>query len=227
VAIGAAVMAAAASLALNTSEHPAHESSPAPRTPAPPTPVTPTPSMSAAATPTPSRSEKIDAARTDTGKPLAERDLWPTSHLGMAGRGWIRDKTQTIKPCSWAARRELAAALQTCQRVVRATLVDDRHEVAVTVGVAVMPTRQDALTASQAGDPTDREDWWRGMRGRIAENIDEAAGVPATTVRGRYLLYAWATYFDGRTPADGDPLLTGIGRVAISYTMRPIAKRAE
>jgi hypothetical protein len=170
--------------------------------------------------------ERIDTEKTDR-RPLTEQELFPNPRIGLGGRGWQRDKQQTTTPCAWAARGEMATALGTCRRVVRATWVDDRHELAMTLGIAVLPTKQDAIAASQAGNPTDRQSWFRGMRGRTAENIDEAAGAPSFEVRGRYLVYALVTYSDGRTPAPNDPLLTKIGQAAIDTAERPIGRRAR
>jgi hypothetical protein len=158
---------------------------------------------------------------------LSESEVFPSPRIGLAGRGWARDKVQTSTECAWTARGDMANALGSCQRVVRATLVDDRKQVAVTIGVAVMPTEQEATAVSNAGNPSDRQNWFRGMRGRTAETIDEAAGIPAITTRGRYVIYAYVAHADGRNPAPGDPALTQIGQAAIDYAKRPIDKRAR
>ncbi|WP_344272240.1 hypothetical protein [Actinomadura napierensis] len=223
VAIGAAFLTSTgnddSSAASSARPHSTSASSTASAAPAAPQPFV-APTITATG-----KAEPIDNEKTDR-RTLTEKEVFPTARLGLGGRGFVRDKTQTLTTCSWAARRDLAAALQTCQRVVRATLIDDQHQVAMTVGVAVMPTEQAALMVSQAGDPTDRERWWRGMRGRTAENIDEAAGIPAATTRGRYVLYCFATYFDGQTPATNDPLLTKVAQAALEYAQRPIDRRA-
>jgi len=112
-----------------------------------------------------------------------------------------------------------------CRSVVRATYVNRVGTIAVTAGVAVMPTRKAALAAHRAGDPAAYE-WFRGMPGERSPDIDRAGGHAAGTVRGRYIVYAYATYADGTTPKPGDRLLKQIAEEFIAYGLRPIDKRA-
>jgi hypothetical protein len=121
----------------------------------------------------------------------------------------------------------MAKALQQngCSSVVRATYVDSTKKYAVTTGIAVLPTRAAALAASQAGDPS-RYEWFRGLRGKQATKIDQAGGYAASTVRGRYIVYAYAQYADGTKPQANDATLKALSHQFVGYALRPIIKRA-
>jgi hypothetical protein len=121
----------------------------------------------------------------------------------------------------------MATALQQghCSNVVRATYVDSGKKIAVTTGIAVLPTRAAAVAASKAGDPS-RYEWFRGLQGKVATKIDQAGGWAASTVRGRYIIYAYAGYNDGTKPKSGDTVLKAVARQFVGYAVRPITKRA-
>jgi hypothetical protein len=167
----------------------------------------------------------VDSELTDR-RPLSLGEVFPATRIMLGGRPYRQDKTSVNHRCGLAAHGAMAAALQRgrCRAVVRATFVDGRRY-AVTTGVAVMPDRAAALAASRAGDPS-RYEWFRGMRGKLAKDMDQAGGYASSTVRGRYIVYSYAQYTDGTPPRPADPALRNLTRRFIEYALRPIDRRA-
>jgi hypothetical protein len=168
----------------------------------------------------------IDNERTDP-KVLSLTEVFPSAKLTLGGRSYEQDRTSVNHRCALAARGGMATALQQghCSNVVRATYVDSGKKIAVTTGIAVLPTRAAAVAASKAGDPS-RYEWFRGLQGKVATKIDQAGGWAASTVRGRYIIYAYAGYNDGTKPKSGDTVLKAVARQFVGYAVRPITKRA-
>lgn len=188
--------------------------------------VSPAPSHTPAipASPVPT-GPSINDARTDP-KPLGLSEVFPSATVSLGGRAFKQDKTAVNHQCSLTARGGMATALRDghCTSVVRATYIDSAKKVAVTVGVAVMPTKAAALIAAKAGDPSKYE-WFRGMQGKLATKVDQVGGFAASTVLGRYIIYAYAVYEDGTKPQPNDTVLKALDRAFIDYAQRPIAKR--
>ncbi|MFB4313573.1 hypothetical protein [Actinomadura sp. 21ATH] len=169
----------------------------------------------------------IDSARTDT-KPLALSEAFPNSRIALGGRDYVRDRASVNHQCALTARGAMAKALTSgrCSSVVRVTFLDRERSLAVTSGIAVLPTKAGALKANAAGDPS-RYEWFRGMGGERTKNIDRAGGYAASTVRGRYIAYAYATYADGRRPKPADPTLKSVAEQFVGYALRPVDARAR
>jgi hypothetical protein len=191
------------------------------------------PSRPAAAPPTSSPTTtanpavpSIDNEKTDR-QPLRLSDVFPARPLPLGGRIFKQDKTSVNHDCTLVARGAMAAALVRgrCRSVVRATYVDTKKRFAVTAGVVAMPTRRLAVTTRRAGDPSQYE-WFRGMPGRVAKNIDQAGGYAASTVRGRFIIYSYTTYLGGQAAAD-DRLLANVGRQFVAYAVRPVERRSR
>ncbi|WP_026341572.1 hypothetical protein [Actinomadura atramentaria] len=177
-------------------------------------------------TPTaPTAPSGIDTEKTDP-RPLALIEVFPANAVTLGGHAYVRDRSSVNHDCSLTARGAMAAALahEKCRGVVRATFIDRERTVAVTTGVAILPTKAAALRAGRAGDPS-RYEWFRGMQGKRSTEIDRAGGYAAATVRGRYIIYAYAQYAKGR-PAPGGPNLKTVTRQFIDYAVRPIEARA-
>ncbi|SEG33102.1 hypothetical protein SAMN04489712_104440 [Thermomonospora echinospora] len=168
----------------------------------------------------------IDSERTDS-RPLALVEVFPAKEIELAERFFTQDRTSVNHQCGLAARGAMIGALErgNCRSVVRATYINRLETIAVTAGVAVMPTHRAALVANRAGDPAAYE-WFRAMPGERSPDIDRAGGHAAGTVRGRYIVYAYAAYTDGTRPEPGDPTLKRIADEFIEYGLRPIDKRA-
>ncbi|REE98156.1 hypothetical protein [Thermomonospora umbrina] len=189
------------------------------------------PTDRAAASPRPARKPgpvpvDINSERTDT-RPLALVEVFPARDLGLGARFYAQDMSSVNHQCSLTARGAMITALDRgkCRSVVRATYVNRAKTIAVTAGVAVMPNHQAALAASRAGRPG-RYEWFRGMPGKRSPDIDRAGGHAAGTVRGRYIVYAYATYADGTIPKPGDDTLKEVAEQFVGYGLRPIDRRA-
>ncbi|MDL4776264.1 hypothetical protein [Actinomadura xylanilytica] len=191
---------------------PAQSSAPAPAPTLPPPPAKPV---------------DIGNEQTDT-KPLALAEAYPTGTIDLGGRTYVRDRSSVNHRCSLAARGEMAQALirEGCRSVVRVTFLGKKKALAVTSGIVSMPDRAAALKVNRAGDPGKYE-WFRGMAGQNSQKIDQAGGYASSTVRGRYIAYAYATYADGKRPAPGDTLLKDIAQQFLDYSLRPIEARAR
>jgi hypothetical protein len=198
----------------------------APATQSPPGAV-PSGSQPPATTPSGPKGPKIDNEKTDP-QALALTEVFPSAKLSLGGRDYEQDRTSVNHRCSLAARGAMAKALQQghCSSIVRATYVDGTKKYAVTTGIAVLPTRVAALAANKAGDPSHYE-WFRGLQGKLATKIDQAGGYAASTVRGRYIVYAYAQYADGTKPQPDDATLKALSRQFVGYALRPIIKRAQ
>ncbi|XRQ06134.1 hypothetical protein ACN3XK_57880 [Actinomadura welshii] len=190
-----------------------------------PTPAaTPSPTAPTAAAGPPSR---IDNEKTDR-EPLAFRDVFPTETIALGGRTYTRDRWSLNRDASYAARGSMLAALEreNCRKIIRATFIDRRTSLAVTSGIAVMPTKDAALRISRAGDPAAYE-WFRGMGGKHTPNLDKAGGYAAATVRGRYVAYAYVQWANGKEARPGDPVIKQAAQRFLDYDLRPIVQRAR
>lgn len=189
-------------------------------------PGSPAPS-SGAQEPTRPGQPGIDDVRTDP-KPLGLSEVFPDSQITLGGKVYKQDKTSVNHDCTLAARGAMAQALgrEHCSNVVRATYVQAGKKYAVTLGIAALPTKQAALTASKAGDPSTYE-WFRGLTGQVATKIDSAGGYSASTVLGRYLIYSYAQYADGTKAQAKDTTLETLAGDALNYAKLPIEKRAQ
>ena len=182
----------------------------------------------ATASPSPSGgASRIDSARTDP-KPLALAEAFPSNRVDLGGRTYARDRSSVNHQCALTARGAMARALTRlrCGSVVRVTFLDKERSLAITSGVAVFPGKDAALKANDAGDPA-RYEWFRALPGPRTKDIDRAGGYAASTVRGRYIAYAYATYAGGKKPRPGDPTLKEVAEQFVAYALRPIDARAR
>ncbi|MGH3392114.1 MAG: hypothetical protein ACRDOO_24840 [Actinomadura sp.] len=221
-AVAVVLLAAIVLAGLKALSGPAQDSAAARST----TPATPRPTAPAAVPDKPASAASIDHERTDP-RPLSLREVFPTGRIVVGGHMYKRDMTSVNRQCELTARGAMAAALERgrCRGVLRATFADGT-KYAVTTGIAIMPTRTAAVAASRSGDPS-RYEWFRGMRGEIATRIDQAGGYASSTVRGRYIIYAYAQYTDGTRPRAADPTLKALADQFVGYTVRPIDQRAR
>jgi hypothetical protein len=173
----------------------------------------------------PAKPANINSEKTDP-KPLALTEAFPTDTVNVGGRGYVRDRSSVNHRCSLTARGRMAEALtrEGCRSVVRVTFLGKEKSLAVTTGIAVLPNREVALKVSKAGDPSKYE-WFRGLAGSRSKNIDRAGGYAASTVRGRYIIYAYAQYANGKEARPGDEL-KNVARQILDYSVRPIEARA-
>ncbi|MFS2294505.1 MAG: hypothetical protein FWJ90_17720 [Actinomadura sp.] len=170
---------------------------------------------------------RIDNERTDRA-PLAFKDVFPTKTIRLGGRTYTRDRWSLNRDASYAARGSMLRALQRerCRKIIRATFIDRSSSLAVTSGIAVMPTKEAALRVSRAGDPA-RYEWFRGMGGKHAPDLDRAGGYAAATVRGRYVAYAYVQWANGKPARPGDPVIKQAAQRFLDYDLRPIVERVR
>ncbi|WP_433227769.1 hypothetical protein [Actinomadura formosensis] len=186
------------------------------------------PSTSAPATPVPSpKPVNIGDEKTDP-QDLTFRDVFPEETIQLGGRTYARDRWSLNRDVSYAARGSMLKVLkrESCRKIIRATFIDQKNELAVTSGIAVMPTKAAAMTVSKAGDPAAYE-WFRGMAGKRSPDIDRAGGYAAVTVRGRYVAYAYVQRADGKKAKPGDPLIKQAAQRFLDYELRPIIARTR
>ncbi|GGT92923.1 hypothetical protein [Actinomadura citrea] len=180
-----------------------------------------TPSATAAA-PVDITNEKTDTAD------LTFHDVFPTETIRFGDRTYLRDRWSLNRDVTYAARGSMLAALRKdqCRKIVRATYIDPESKLAVTSGIAVMPTKAAAIAVSKSGDPA-RYEWFRGMAGKRSPDIDQAGGYAAATVRGRYVAYAYVQWANGRKAKPGDPTIKKAAQLFLDYDLRPIVARSR
>ncbi|MEU8246968.1 hypothetical protein [Nonomuraea sp. NPDC048916] len=159
----------------------------------------------------------LNSEDTDPRK-LSLSEAFPKKKVAAGGADFARVKTNLEPDCEKAAAGPFADALkaQKCNRVLRATYVDAKRRYAVTTGIAVLPTRDAALRADETKNLS-RNLWFRalpGPAGTGGERVHIAGGYAAGLVWGRYIVFSYATYADGHTPAAKDKTL---GKVSDAF----------
>ncbi|WP_026415298.1 hypothetical protein [Actinomadura oligospora] len=169
----------------------------------------------------------INSEKSDP-KPLALTEVFPAPTIQLAGRTFQRDRSSVNHQCGLTARGSMAQALahDGCRAVVRVTFVSGDKKFAVTSGVAVLPNHDAALKVSRAGNPGKYE-WFRGLTGPHAPDIDGTGGYAAATVRGRYVAYAYATYTDGTRITPQDTQIKGLAQQFLDYGTQALDARAR
>ncbi|MGK5552056.1 hypothetical protein ACSNOI_10615, partial [Actinomadura kijaniata] len=168
----------------------------------------------------------INSEKSDT-RPLTVPEAFPDRQVTLGGRPYLRDRFSLNDVCTLTANGAMAQALKQhdCRRVVRATYLDADRALAVTTGIAVLPDRAAAGKVSRAGDPSAYE-WFRGLAGKRSPEVDQAGGYALSTVRGRYLVYAYAQYADGKKARPGDTALKAAAQQVLGYATRSVETRA-
>jgi hypothetical protein len=224
--VGGAAVLAATELSSGPVKHKVAHSAPPPP-PVAPAPPKPSPTH-AKRKPKPKpqpvdiRDEKKDP------EPLTIGEVFPGHRVTLAGHTFVVAKTVINDHCELTANRPFSEELtrQHCRRVVRATFVSTDHKLAVTVGIAVTPTDAAAAAILKVQDPAHYK-WFRGMKATGAPKIDQAGGYATSTMRGRYIPYAYATYADGHKPSAKDKTLKSVGVALRDYAARAIERRAK
>lgn len=160
--------------------------------------------------------------------PLGPGEVFPAHTMKVAGHTFAIAKTVLNNHCALTANGSFGAALtqQHCRTVVRATLVSDDKKIAVTAGVAAMPTDAAAIAALKAQDPA-HYNWFRGLKADGAPKIDGPGGAAASVRRGRYICYAYVVYADGHKPKKGDKTLQQVAGGFRDAVAKPINRRAR
>ncbi|MGW5420365.1 hypothetical protein [Streptomyces sp. NPDC003943] len=197
--VGAVV--ATAIVATNKSNDEAKNGGPTATGPAAPSDTaTPAPSFSSVAPlPPPNPRDYISDAKKDKA-PLSAEGLFPGRKLTMNGRAYAKSATASTTNCAAVTQGGLGSVLSGngCTRVLRATYVKDG--VAVTVGVAVFPTDEQALKAKKQAT------------GGIAPLTGAGVGdfchatvcLRRTNSIGRYVYLTQAGFLNGKKVTTGD-----------------------
>ncbi|WP_460336486.1 hypothetical protein [Actinoallomurus acanthiterrae] len=173
-------------------------------------------------TPIDIRDEKKDP------QPLSVNEVFPNTKIKVAGHTFVLMKTVPNNQCDLTANGAFSQELtrQHCRRVVRATFVSDDKKIAVTTGIAAMPTDAAAASAMKAQDMAHYE-WFRGMKATDAPKIDQGGGYPVSMQRGRYIIYAYAMYADAHKPKPDDKTLKDVSTGFRDTTIKPIEARQK
>ncbi|WP_203975356.1 hypothetical protein [Planotetraspora silvatica] len=187
-----------------------------------------TPDVDEAPAPKPTAATILDSQKTDPRNMLLT-EAFPESRVSVAGRTFRRVKIGSTDTCGAAATGTFAVALQKqkCSRVLRATYVDAKKQYAVTTGIAVLPTKQAALTVDRSKNLGGNQ-WFRGLDGTAETATDRvtiSGGYAAGMVWGRYIVFSYATYADGHTPEAKDKSLGPVSAAFRDHTAEVLAKR--
>ncbi|WP_204076088.1 hypothetical protein [Planotetraspora phitsanulokensis] len=187
-----------------------------------------TPDVAEAPSPKPVAATILDSQKTDPRK-MSLTEAFPVSRVTVAGRAFRRVKVGSTDTCAQAASGTFAVALQKqkCSRVLRATYVDSKKQFAVTTGIAVLPTKQAALSVDQSKNLGGNQ-WFRGLDGTAETATDRvtiSGGYAAGMVWGRYIVFSYATYADGHTPDLKDKSLGPVSGAFRDHTSEVLEKR--
>ncbi|WP_203885767.1 hypothetical protein [Planotetraspora kaengkrachanensis] len=187
-----------------------------------------TPDVAEAPSPKPAAATILDSQKTDPRK-MSLTEAFPVSRVTVGGRAYRRVKVGSTDTCGQAAGGAFAVALQKqkCSRVLRATYVDSKKQFAVTTGIAVLPTKQAALTVDQSKNLGGNQ-WFRGLDGTAETSTDRvtiSGGYAAGMVWGRYIVFSYATYADGHTPDLKDKSLGPVSSAFRDHTAQVLEKR--
>ncbi|WP_061295259.1 hypothetical protein [Herbidospora cretacea] len=170
----------------------------------------------------------LDSETTDPRK-LTLAEAFPAAKVTVNGRTYKRVKVNITDDCAAAAAGAFAKSLSDndCRRVLRATYVDGKKQYAVTTGIAVLPTKEAALTVDQTKNLGSNL-WFRGLNGDAESGADRVAisgGYAAGMVWGRYIVFSYATYADGHTPGEKEKDLGPVSGGFRDQTAEIIEKR--
>ncbi|MER6513129.1 hypothetical protein ABT158_40410 [Nonomuraea sp. NPDC001636] len=196
-------------------------------TPAPPT-LLPTSELTSSPPADVPGASMLNSEETDPKK-MSLTEAFPKKKVSAAGTTFTRVKTDTETSCDKAATGAFADALRErkCSRIIRATFVDSKRRYAVTTGIAVLPTKEDAVQTDQAKNLS-RNVWFRalpGAKGSGGERVSIAGGYAAGLVWGRYIVFSYATHADGHTPDAGDKTLAKVSGAFRDQTSLVLERR--
>jgi hypothetical protein len=193
----------------------------------------PTPSGSTSAGSTPSASRPGATGTTGAKQaPITAANIFPQTHLSIAGLRFTQVAATTTTECSTAAQGEFASALSSahCRRVVRATYVDARKQYVITAGVASLPTHVDAVSADRTKQ-FGSDDWFTALNGPASSGAGSAsrnAGVGDDVVDDRFIVFALSSYADGHNPSGNTTeikTLTGLSQAFSGAVERQLVSR--
>ncbi|MGV9535992.1 hypothetical protein ACWDR9_20450, partial [Streptosporangium sandarakinum] len=188
----------------------------------------PTDDPAAAEEPKLTDTQVINSEKTDPGR-MTVKDAF-TKKVTVGSATFVRVRTDVTKQCQEAAAGKFASALSNrdCRQVLRATYVDKKRKYAVTTGIAILPDRASAIAADQEKNLGSNL-WFRGLPGSAgsgAERVSIAGGYASGMVWGRYIVFSYATFSDGHTPAAKEKILGRVSGAFRDQTAKAVEKRA-
>lgn len=179
--------------------------------------------------PDPADTAMLDSEKTDPGTMTVAKTF--TKKVTIAGKTFVRVKTDVTQQCQKAAAGKFASTLRSedCRRVLRATYVDSKQKYAVTTGIAVLPTRESAVEVDKTKN-LDSNLWFRGLPGTPgtgAERVHIAGGYAAGLVWGRYIVFSYATFSDGHTPTAKEKSLGTVSGAFRDQTAKVVERRVR
>ncbi len=169
--------------------------------------------------------EFIASAKKDTA-PISAESLYPGTRLTMGDTVYKKGATASTTDCAAAVRGTLTKALTDngCTRVMRVTYAKDG--IAVTVGVALFDTENQAVKAQKAA---------AGLKGSV--DSLSGSGVPGfcntticrttTNSYGRYVYLTVAGFTSGKNVTEKDTAAFSIGDDLREFTHRQIERRGK
>ncbi|MFE3658075.1 hypothetical protein [Streptomyces sp. NPDC059165] len=184
----------------------------------------PRPSFSAVAPPLPPDPKEFISNGKKDKAPLNVDTFYPGKKLTMGNRVYTKGSTARTTNCASATEGQLGAVLRAkdCEQLLRATYTKDG--VAVTIGVAVLPTEAQAQAVVKQSARRISPLYGSGIEGFCK------GGPVCRFVGNSYGRYAYFTatgYLNGKSVTKGDTKAFQPGDDLAEFTFRQIVRRGE
>ncbi|MET7696041.1 hypothetical protein [Streptomyces sp. NPDC005485] len=166
----------------------------------------------------------ISSAKKDTA-PLSPDILFPGSQLTMGDRVYRKGATASTTKCATAVQGTLPPVVtrNDCTRVMRVTYAKDG--IAVTVGVALFDTAEQATKAKKEAD---KKSIVTSLPGQGVRAFCRTAICRTTTNSyGRYAYFTISGFTNGKDVTDKDTKVFTTGDDLAEFTFRQIRRRGE
>ncbi|MET9733739.1 hypothetical protein ABZZ79_24740 [Streptomyces sp. NPDC006458] len=185
----------------------------------------PAPSFEPTTAPPPLDPKDFIASKNKDTAPLSPDILFPGTQLTMGETVYRKGPTADGKNCATGTQGTLPKVLKAndCRRLLRVTYV--KGDVAVTVGVAVFDTEDQATAAKGQADS---KSLVRALSGNGVKNFCDGAVCRSTTNSyGRYAYFTVAGFTNGKDVTTKDTQVFAQGDDLAEFTFRQIRRRGE
>ncbi|MFE1437894.1 hypothetical protein [Streptomyces sp. NPDC058739] len=185
----------------------------------------PAPSFAPTTAPPPLDPKDFIASKNKDTAPLSPDILFPGTQLTMGETVYRKGPTSDSKNCAAVTQGTLPKVLKDngCRRVLRVTYVKDG--VAVTVGVAVFDTEDQATAAKGQADA---KSLVRALPGNGVKDFCDGAVCRSTTNSyGRYAYFTVTGFTNGKDVTTKDTQVFSQGDDLAEFTFRQIRRRGE
>jgi hypothetical protein len=171
------------------------------------------------------------ADETDDPGTLDAESLFPESvDVGEEGT-FTRVAVEDTEDCAAGAHGDYGQVLadNECRQMVRASYLSEDEGHAVTVGVAAMPTDEEAAAAMEAQDLVAAQ-WFAGLpgeEGSPAERLGHSGGHGSGGQWGRYLLFSLAANSDGTEEGGESESATQLRAISEGFLQEAHASLSE